>query len=171
MITSHGWANLHGPIVNAANTRAMSGFFRYLASKYLDNTDALHHTIITLLAMLDDMNKAIWSGPMFMSDAQSTALKGTCSAFGIAYMQAREACRLKGYLCFEIIPKVHKSQRLPTMANVFNPSRVNCYGEESSIGTTCTVWKKNMAGRYSNHVQRVVLGKRLLGLLIRLEDL
>jgi len=59
--------------------------------------------------------------------------------------------------------------RIPELAGHINPIRVQCYSEESLMGTTARVYKKSMFGRYKATVQKVVLCKRLTGLLLRLE--
>ena len=43
------------------------------------------------------------------------------------------------------------------------------YTEESSVGTVAKVWAHSANGRYRRTVQRMVLLKRLVALMIRLE--
>ena len=62
-------------------------------------------------------------------------------------------------------------QHVPELANILNPTQVQCYMEESYMGTTQHVWMNTMNGRYKGKVQAVVLTKRLAGLLLRCEGL
>ena len=75
----------------------------------------------------------------------------------------------EGDLIAPVRTKVHKMQHLPRLAGIINPIYVQCYGEESLIGTTVQVWKKCMNGRYDKQAQRNVLLKRITGLLLRYE--
>ena len=61
-------------------------------------------------------------------------------------------------------------QHVPELLGVINPVRAQCYGDESLMGATVAVWRRSMSGRYKNKIQRVVLTKRLTGLLLRLEE-
>ena len=55
------------------------------------------------------------------------------------------------------------------LCEIINPKSVQCYAEESQIGSTTLVYKGSMAGRYERGVQKVVLSKRELGLFVRYE--
>ena len=101
-----------------------------------------------------------------MTDRDLDRLRSICIEFGEHFMWCRELSRRDGLLWWEITPKVHKMQHVPKMAQMINPRFVQCYFPESLIGTTTKVWKRSMSGRYKNSAQRVVLSKRLLGVLL-----
>ena len=107
---------------------------------------------------------------MFMNAAQVSHIKDVCVAFGIDYQTCREQGRLAGHLVFPVRTKVHKMQHLQLCCEVINPIYVQCYAEESLIGTSTKVWKKPIAGRWKRVAQRNVLVKRLTALLIRFHD-
>ena len=66
-------------------------------------------------------------------------------------------------------PTQHKMQHLPVFAAAINPRFLQCYAEESLVGTSAVIWRKTMAGQYHRVAQRTVLVKRFVGLLLRLE--
>eukprot|EP00959_Pyramimonas_sp_CCMP1952_P017985 381448-Pyramimonas_sp.AAC.1 len=84
-------------------------------------------------------------------------------------MRLRQAAKLAGKLRWKITPKVHRLQHVPDYARLLNPRWVQNYGEESLVGTNTAIWHKTMRGRYQKSVQSIVLLKRTLGLLLRLE--
>ena len=70
---------------------------------------------------------------------------------------------------FDVTPKVHKLQHVPMVCEFVNMRFIQCYLEESAVGTTTRIWMKSMAGRWRRRVQRTVLAKRFLGLFLRFE--
>eukprot|EP00959_Pyramimonas_sp_CCMP1952_P033536 704065-Pyramimonas_sp.AAC.1 len=58
---------------------------------------------------------------------------------------------------------------IPEQAAIINPKFENCYIDESLIGSTQKVWKASVHGKYAAHVQRAVLAKRWLSVVLRLE--
>ena len=164
-----GWAELHGPNVKAANTRHAAPLFADLARTYLTeitDRDVAARTVAIKLAELYDV---LYAEPIFMSSRAVDRVKHICAEFGTSFMILRDICCRSSELSFSVKPKVHKMQHLPMLCTIINPRFVQCYGEESLIGTTVKVWKKSMSGRYESVVQRNVLTKRLLGLFLRLE--
>ena len=84
-------------------------------------------------------------------------------------MQLREVARQKGWLLWNVTPKVHKMQHVPLLASVINPRFVQNYAEESLIGTCTAIWARSVSGRYRSVAQRAVLAKKLTGLLLHFE--
>ena len=120
-------------------------------------------------AKLDELYKIIYGGPMFLGLDALDQLENVCIEFGEAFQRLREHGRVNAQLTFGITPKVHKSQHLPLLAELINPKWLTVYGEESLIGTTMKVYKRSMSGRYKRHIQRNVLLKRVVGLMLRFE--
>ena len=167
-LISNGWGDLHGPAVKAANTRAASGLFAKMAETYLSAENEFEKYMILATKHLHSIYTALNSAPRFPTHAEIAKIRRVTLRFGEAMMWCREHSRRLGFMAWEITPKVHKSQHLPTMCQVMNPKFVSCYADESLIGTTTRVWKRSMAGRYHANVQHVVLLKRLVGLILRL---
>lgn len=168
-LVNDGWADLHGPGIKAANTRAAAGFFEDIAARYLSGGDKYGTHIVQVARSLNQFYTIIYSSERFMTDASIDRLKEVCIVFGGGFMRCRENARKQGELSWRVTPKVHKMQHIPAMCALMNPRFVSCYSEESQIGTTLRVWKRSVSGRYKAAVQRNVLTKRLLGLFLRLE--
>ena len=84
-------------------------------------------------------------------------------------MILREMCRGRGILAWNVTPKMHMLQHLGSFPAKVNPRWLQNYMEESSVGTTTKVWSRSASGRYRRTVQKMVLLKRLVALMIRLE--
>ena len=54
-------------------------------------------------------------------------------------------------------------------ASVINPRYIQCYADEGQMGMTSKVWRGSMSGRYEASAQRVVLTKRVVGVMVRLD--
>ena len=93
----------------------------------------------------------------------------TCLEFGLNYQWLRNVSRANNHPVALVRTKVHKMQHLPKFAQLINPIHVQCYGEESLIGTTAKVWRASMRNKYKDHAQRTVLIKRTTGVLLRFE--
>eukprot|EP00959_Pyramimonas_sp_CCMP1952_P177472 3709781-Pyramimonas_sp.AAC.1 len=167
-LVNNGWAVLHGPAINAANTRKASGFFAQLAAQYLGHGSDFDKHIASAARLLHEFYSIIYAAPVFVSDHDVGRLRSVCVDFGEAFMWCREFSRRAGQLCWEITPKTHKMMHVPLMAQIVNPRTVHCYAGESLIGTTAKVWKGSMSGRWKKAAQNVVLSKRLLGVLLRI---
>ena len=104
-----------------------------------------------------------------MSEDAIARIRRVCVDFGMHFQLLKEYCRENHIFAFNVKPKVHNMQHTPMICEVINPRFIQCYGEESLIGTTTKVWKRSMNGRYKKNVQKSVLAKRNLGLLMRFE--
>ena len=168
-LTLDGWQELHGPNVKAANTRGAAPLFAYLANRFLPGDTPAESAARALTSYLEEFYHIIYSQPMFMEPPAIQRIRVVCEEMGYSYQVVREHSRENAVLAFNVKPKAHKIQHVPMLCEIINPRCVQCYGEESLIGTTTKVYNRSMAGRYERGVQRVVLAKRLLGLFIRFE--
>ena len=84
-------------------------------------------------------------------------------------MSLRGLCQEAGVFAWQVTPKMHALQHLASFPASLNPRWVQCYQEESGIGVTTAVWAKCAKGRYRKSIQRMVLMKRLVALVIRLQ--
>ena len=101
------------------------------------------------------------NGGMFLADNEVEQLKQATETFGANYMLLRQMARNNGRLWWQVRPKHDKMQHFPKLAKIFNPKYVQCYSEESLVGTCIKIWKGSMAGRYQKHVQISALHKKL----------
>ena len=122
-----------------------------------------------MLTNLCEFYGILYSGELFLPDASLDRLRTVTIAFGEAYQALRAYCAEQEIFGFPVRPKVHRMQHLPRCARSINPVALQCYAEESLVGTTTRVWKRSMAGRYEPGIQRAVLTKRLVGLLLRVQ--
>lgn len=106
---------------------------------------------------------------MFMKDAEVRALADACDEMGVSLQGLRHFAASRNELAWQVRPKCHKAMHLPMFASVINPYYLNCYVRESQVGTSQRVWRSSVHGQWGPHVQRTVLAKRWLGLLLRLE--
>ena len=107
---------------------------------------------------------------MFLTEEELSTLQAHSIAFGLAYQGLRNLACTRAELLWPARPKVHKLQHVPELVGVINPVHAQYYGDESLMGASVAVWRRSMSGRYNNNIQRVVLTKRLTGLLLRLEE-
>ena len=164
-----GWAELHGPAIKAANTRAAAPVFQHLCHVYMTADTARDRTVLALADCLVEFYNVLYDSPMFLSDAALDRFKKLCVLFGEQYQTLRGLSLSAGELAWPVRPKCHKMQHLPLYASVMNPTAVQCYAEESLVGTTTKCWKRSMSGRYRRSATHTVLTKRLVGLLCRFE--
>ena len=118
---------------------------------------------------LDAMYQILYTANMFLSPREAAALSHAVTEFGLQYQRLREISRRSGILGFAVTPKVHKYQHLPRIAESINPRFCQNYAEEATMGTVSATWAGSATGQYMANVQEVVLAKRLVALLLRVE--
>ena len=122
-----------------------------------------------VVSSLNQFYEVLYSGDMFLTDTELQRLRQACNTFGAEYLKLRSMACDQGRLWWQVRPNHHKMQHFFVLTEVLNPRCVQCYGEESLIGTTTKIWKRSVSGRYQDHVQTSVLLKKLCGLKLRLE--
>ena len=164
-----GWSELHGQTVKAANTRASAPMFVDMVKHFFTEDSEEHRSVIAICNHVNKVYEIMYASSMFMTAAETAALRTSVLQVGVHWLVLRESCRTAGILAFKVSPKAHRFQHLPLWSQVLNPRFVQCYSEESLIGTTTTIWAKTMNGPYHKTVQELVLLKRTCGFLCRLE--
>ena len=104
-----------------------------------------------------------------MSEAAVARLEEVLIELGEAWMDLREMARERGLQLWKISSKVHKIMHTGVWSRALNVRFVQCYSEESQMGSTTSVWHESMRGQYAGGIQSMVLLKRTLALLLRLE--
>ena len=170
-ITLDGWGNLHGPAIKSANTRGALPAFKSICDRFFDADTEQDSCIRIVFKSLTDFYELLYSCPMFMSDADVARLQQACLDFGRSYQKLREITRRAHLLAWQVTTKVHKMQHVAMLCRVINIRFLQCYADESLVGTTTTVWKKSVSSRWRRCVQRNVLLKRLTGLILRYEGI
>ena len=165
----NGWADLHGQTFKAANTRAAAPAFRDLARHFFRTGSDEDVSVRAVTAHLASFYRVVYTASMFPTDTEVADLRRESIACGVAFMRLRELSRLRHLMAFNIVPKVHKMQHFAHFATALNPRFIQCYAEESLIGTVAKIWKSSMSGRYQRHVQSDVLLKKTIALFLRFE--
>lgn len=168
LVGSNGWAELSGPAIKAAPTRALAPFLVELASEFCGSESEEDVATRRVVGALREYYAAMGT-TMFMTQASLSRLQAAIDEMGIAMQRLRHIAGSRNELSWQVRPKLHKAMHMPLFASIINPMSLNCYVRESQVGTSQKVWKGSVAGRYQRHVQRSVLAKRWLGLLLRLE--
>ena len=164
-----GWGELHGPAFKAAVTRHAVPFFHELVCKYCTAATPRDTCLTQTLASLVKIYDVMYQSDTFLTPEAVVDLRAACVSFGEGYMRLRELSRRSGVLAFGMKPKVHKVQHLPFMSESINPRNVQCYSEESLMGSCVKTWKGTSHGRYKGTAQKVVLIKRVTAVILRLE--
>ena len=165
------WAELHGPAIKAANSRHAAPLFAALARECCTEPTSHDEAVIEVTSRLEEFYDILDTASMFLTPRQQQTLSLTCEKFGVAFQRLRMISATRGQLRWQVKPKLHKMMHWPLFSAVINPKRVGCYGDESQIGSSCQVWKRCVSGRYEKIVQRNVLLKRWVALLLRLYEL
>ena len=168
-LTIRDWYELHGPNVKAGNSRAAAPLFAALTRRFLPEGSPEHVAARALTSYLEEFYRIIYTQPMFMERTAIDRIRVVCEEMGFYYQSLREYCARTELLAFNVTPKTHKIQHVPMLCEVINPRCVQCYAEESLIGTVAKVYKASMSGRYEGGLQRNVLAKHVLGLCVRFE--
>jgi hypothetical protein len=167
---SSGWAELAGPAIKAASTRASAPFFAMLARRYYGTASPFDTALRKCSEHLAMIYEIIQSATMFFTDAELQSLQDAVGEFGIGLQSLRGLAAADHSLLWQVRPKAHKAMHIPFFANIINPSAVNCYADESQMGTSQKVWRASVKGKYQQHIQRSVLAKRWLALVLRFEQ-
>ena len=168
-VTSDGWCILSGQAIKAAAIRSARGFFQHLCQQYCTSGSRMDALLLAMMNDLSEFYTILYTNGTFLSDEVLQRFQDVCISFGESYQELRGICMDEELLAFPVRPKCHRMQHLPRCARTINPVALQCYAEESLVGTTTKVWKRSMAGRYEHVVQEAVLTKRLTGLLLRMQ--
>ena len=166
---SENWANLCGPSVKAATTRAFAPLMRDLGQMYFTADTAGDRCVKEVLDSLAIYYDTLYAAPMFVPPETVASLRATCVRMGENWQMLRHQAMMESKLWWKVSPKVHKLQHTPLWCEVLNVRYVQVYAEESTVGTTAKVWKRCVSGQYQCSAQSMVLMKRTLGLLLRFE--
>ena len=170
-LEADGWACLKGQCVKAANTRALAPFFASLAAEMYNGETEYGRSTQRAARCMQRMYDILYTAGTFLSPAENAEVRCVCLRFGACLQTLRELARREHFLAWNLTPKCHYSQHLPMQAQLLNPRWCQNYSEESQIGSTTLAWRKSATGHYRRVTQRLVLIKRLVALMVRLEGI
>ena len=128
-----------------------------------------NRTVRKLLDTFASMYDLMATAPMFFDNPTLFEFRELVNDVGIALQYLKAWAAEQNMLMWQIRPKAHKAMHLPMIASLINPRSVSNYANESQTGTSTRVWKGSVSGRYKAHIQRTVLAKRWLAVLLRFE--
>ena len=161
---------MSGQSVKAANTRRLVPFLVELSEElYSDDRSEYDRLVKRTCKALDRFYSILYAADYFLSDVEKRALMQVLNKFSASLQQLRELARRQSVFAWQMTPKTHMINHFHCFSGVVNPRYLQNYEEESSVGTVAKVWKLSANGRYSRTVQRMVLLKRLVALMVRLE--
>ena len=156
--------------MKAANTRALTPFIVQLAEEfYCDESQKIDLMVSRAANALNRFYEILYSADIFLTDGEITQLRHALAMLGSSAMSLRMICQEVGVFAWQVTPKMHAIQHVSSFPCRLNPRWVQCYHEESGIGSTTAVWSRSAVGRYRKNVQRMVLLKKLVSLIVRLE--
>eukprot|EP00969_Alexandrium_andersonii_P061740 2721904-Alexandrium_andersonii.AAC.1 len=136
LVGSSGRAELTGPAVKAANTRAAAPFFAELAGAIFTGSSPLDRAVCEATSKLSDLYHVFAARPMFLETGDLQLVDTIVKDFGIACQYLRNWAEENHHLYWQIRPKHHKAMHLPYFATIANPRFVSCYSDESQVGTS-----------------------------------
>ena len=141
---------------------------RDFAAQTFPRDDPVDRDVVAITAALAELYQIVYTDDMFLNDDALRRLREVVLDIGLRVMRLREAAYRAGKLFWRIAPKMPRLQHLPLYASALNPRWVQCYLEESLVGTNTKIWQKTLRGRYQNTAQSDVLLRRTVGLLLPL---
>ena len=170
-LVENEWSCLSGPVVKAANTRALTPFLQILAQECFTSGSEYDRLVQRVVKCLCRVYELLYSAGIFFLPDELAELRRCLIRFGTAWQQLRAIASRNGLMQWHMSPKLHISQHLATQAAIMNPRYCQNYTEESCIGSTTAVWRRSAVGRYRASAQRLVLIKRVVALFIRFEGI
>ena len=131
-----GWACLSGNTVKAASTRGLAPFLVELCDEfYADESDEYQRCVSRAARALNQFYIVLYEGDRFLSASEQNAVRRALSMLGACFQQLRNIAQSRGLLAWNISPKVHMQQHFKDLCKCMNPRCLQCYSEESHVGT------------------------------------
>ena len=163
-----GWAMLSGPVIKAANSRALLPFFNHLAQKYFAAHGDYSSSIRKVFLALTEIERIFYTSDMFLEDKTKTELEDAFLRLGRHWQNLRHLSGVRNENAWQIRPKVHYAQHFVEQADLINPRVVQNYQEESLIGVVTKVWQACARGPYEKTIQKKALNRMWVGLELRI---
>ena len=167
-LKDQGWHMMSGPLVKAANSRALVPFLKYAAHEYLAPHGGYANETKKVFDSLFEIERIMYSSGMFFTDAQKLEFSEQFLKLGRAWMFLRHNCHTRGVDAWQVRPKVHICMHLPAQGDLINPRFCQCYAEESLMGRVARLWRSAASGPYHASIQLSCCARYWTGLEIRL---
>jgi hypothetical protein len=168
-----GWGNivedgadtfpmLKGPVVKAANTKALVPFGLYLAESLPLVSEHNKHRA-KVFRHLCRFTEIIESEGMFLSQPAQAELADVVKRCLLNYNALAMESASLGNMTWSFVPKFHIWAHFPTIALMINPRWLRNYLEESMIGRIVGVYNGIKHGPYHATAQSSALNKYMIG--------
>jgi len=124
---------------------------RDFAAQTFTGDDPVERDVVAITAALAELYQIVYTDDMFLNDDALRRLREVVLDIGLRVMRLREAAYRAEKLFWRITPQMHRLQHLPLYASALNPRWVQCYLEESLVGTNTNIWQKKPAGAVPEH--------------------
>ena len=160
------YAQLRGPGVKGASTRAAMPFILWLANRFNDGTEVGHHRAVVAETCVG-WYKLIYAAGLVLTESEYEAQLKLVIRCLRSYKWLAWEAQSRGILLWKLIPKLHYWMELAFQANSINPRYAQTYAGESLVGRVSTMYKGSFFGPYKRVIQEKVLKKYLIGLEIQ----
>ena len=107
------WAELHGTVIKAANTRHLMPFINHLAaSVYTDLSSQWDKSVCKVCALLCKVYEICYGCDHFLSQRELADMQSCLHEFGVHFMVLRQLSQSRSKLFLQVTPKVHQMQHL-----------------------------------------------------------
>lgn len=162
------WHCLSGPLIKAANTRALIPWLRHIANEKLSPHGAYAVAARRIFDCLFEIEHIMYSASYFFTADEHARFEEAFFRLGENWMYLRNASRLARVDAWQVSPKVHLAMHLPYQARLINPRFVQCYSEESLVGKITKMWHATAHGPYKRGMQISCLMRYWTGLELRM---
>ena len=156
------WAELHGTVIKAANTRHLIPFIDHLAaSVYTDLSSQWDKSVCKVCASLCKVYHILYGCDHFLSQRELADMQSCLYEFGVHFMVLRQLSQSRSKLFFHVTPKVHQMQHLVMQSRLINSRFTQCYCNESMMQRYVKMYKASCSGPYQDVIVYTVCLKYL----------
>lgn len=163
-----GYPELHGPLIKAANTRALIPYLLNLqerATRAWPTTQNRH--MLKVVQSLQTLYDVFYGAGYFLTQEEKVLVAKHCNRLGMNYQVLAVAAMRAGSKLWKQTAKLHYCVgHLPDQSRLINPRYVQGYTSESMVGSMKEIYVKSMSGPHHKVVQHKFAHKYCTGLLL-----
>ena len=154
--------------MKAANTRSCVPFALALQRRATEEcATTVNKHMLKVVESLDVLYNVLYSGECFLSADELRNVEHNLLRLGQNYGRLSALAAESGEQMWRMTPKLHYAVgHLSEQVLLVNPRFVQTYGSESLVGKIAAVYKNSQDGPFAAGLQRKVLTKYRLGLLL-----
>ena len=164
----HGFPELHGPAVKAANTRALTPYAVNLQQRLTtENPSDLNKHALKVIESLQACYNMFYGAGYFLPPAEIERLDFLLSRLGRNYQVLSVQTSAAGLAAWKQTPKLHYAvAHLSAQAALINPRFTQTYGSEGLVGKVAAIYRMSQNGPFRAGVQRKILLKYRTGMAL-----